>query len=84
MIALRTNDNPLQSAKVDAWLRENATARSPAYVDHIVLCELALYETGPADFSGYLLAERARAAGFAPVLTLDKKAAKAATHQLLR
>ena len=124
LVRLLTNDNPLQSAKVDAWLRENATAKSPVYVDHIVLCELAwvlgksydyargdvhkaiaalllqdqfrveapaivrqalaLYETGPADFSDYLLAERARAAGFAPVLTLDKKAAKAATHQLLR
>jgi len=124
LVRLLTNDGPVQSAKVDAWLRENATARSPAYVDHIVLCELAwvlgtgynyprgdihkaiaavllqeqlrveapaivrqalaLYETGPADFPDYLLAERARAAGFSPVLTLDKTAAKTATHQLLR
>jgi predicted nucleic-acid-binding protein len=124
LVRLLTNDDPRQSAKVDAWLRENATPRSPAYVDHVVLCELAwvlgtiygylrgdvhkamtalllqeqlkveapaivrqalaLYESGPGDFSDYLLAERARSAGFAPVLTLDKKAAKTATHQLLR
>ena len=50
----------------------------------VVRQALTLYESGPADFSDYLLAERARAAGFAPVLTLDKKAAKTATHQLLR
>ncbi len=124
LVRLLTNDEPRQSAKVEAWLREHATPRSPAYVDHIVLCELAWvlgtsfsyprgdvhnaiaalllqhqlkveapsivrqalaqYEAGPADFSDYLLAERARAAGYAPVLTLDKKAAKTATHQLLR
>lgn len=124
LVRLLTNDDPRQSAKVDAWLRDNATPQSPAYVDHVVLCELArvlgtsydyprgdvhraivalllqeqikveapavvrqalaLYEAGPADFSDYLIAERARAAGFAPVLTLDKKAAKTATHQLLR
>lgn len=124
LVRLLTNDDPRQSAKVDAWLSANASSKSPAYVDHIVLCELAWvlgtsygylrsdvhqaiaallqqeqlkvespamvrqalvrYEFGPGDFSDYLLAERARAAGFAPVLTLDKKAAKTATHQLLR
>ena len=124
LVRLLTNDEPRQSAKVEAWLRENATPKSPAYVDHIVLCELAwvlgtsydyprgdvhraiaallvqdqlkveapaivrqalvLYESGPADFSDYLLAERARAAGYAPVLTLEKKAARTASHQLLR
>jgi predicted nucleic-acid-binding protein len=45
---------------------------------------LGLYEAGPADFSDYLLAVRAQAAGYAPVLTFDKKAAKTATHRLLR
>ncbi len=124
MVRLLTNDEPRQSAKVEAWLRDNATPGSPAYIDHIVLCELAwvlgssygyprdlvhkaiaalllqdqfkveapaivrqalvLYETGPADFSDYLLAERARVAGYAPVLTLDRNAAKTATHRLLR
>ena len=124
LVRLLTNDDPRQAARIDAWLRENATARSPVYVDHIVLCELAwvlgtsydyprsdvhkaiaavllqdpfkveapaivrqalaLYETGPADFSDYLLAERARAAGYAPVLTLDRKAAKTATHRMFR
>lgn len=43
-----------------------------------------MYADGPADFSDYLLAVRAQAAGYSPVLTLDKKAAKTATHQLLR
>lgn len=124
LVRLLTNDDARQAAKVEAWLRDNASARSPAYVDHIVLCELAwvlersygyardevhqavsallehdqlkvesptlvrqalgLYEGGPADFSDYLLAVRAQAVGYAPVLTLDKKAAKASTHQLLR
>lgn len=124
LVRLLTNDEARQAAKVEAWLRDNASARAPAYVDHIVLCELAwvlerscgyaresvhqalsallehdllkvessgmvrqalgLYETGPADFSDYLLAVRAQAAGYAPVLTLDRKAARAPTHQLLR
>lgn len=44
---------------------------------------LALFNQGPADFSDYLLALRAQAAGYAPVVTLDKKAAKTATHRLL-
>ena len=45
---------------------------------------LLLYAGGTADFSDYLLAARTQAAGYAPVLTLDKKAAKTATHRLLR
>ena len=124
LVRLLTNDDARQAAKVEAWLQANASARAPAYVDHIVLCELAwvlecsygyargevhravsallehaqlkvespalvrqalgCYEAGPADFSDYLLAVRAHAAGYAPVLTLDKKAAKTSTHQLLR
>ena len=123
LVRLLTNDDPRQSALVQAWLRDNATPSAPAYVDHLVLCELAwvlersygyareeiqialatmlqhaylkiespgavrqalmLYSDGPADFSDYLLAARAQAAGFSPVLTLDKKAAKTATHRLL-
>ena len=124
LVRLLTHDAPRQAAKVEAWLRENATPQSPAYVDHIVLCELGwvlersyayareavhaalaallehdqlkvesaalvrrallLYDAGPADFSDYLLAVRAQAAGYAPVLTLDSKAARTATHELLR
>ncbi|GAA4352362.1 type II toxin-antitoxin system VapC family toxin [Variovorax defluvii] len=124
LVRLLTNDDSRQAAKVEAWLREHATARSPAYVDHIVLCELSwvlersygyardvirgalaalldqehlkiespslvrqalgLHETGPADFSDYLLAVRAQAAGHAPILTFDKRAARTSTHQLLR
>lgn len=124
LVRLLTNDDARQAAKVEAWLQRNASARAPAYVDHIVLCELAwvlersygyareevhravaalldhdhfkvespalvrhalvLYETGPADFSDYLLSVRAQAAGYAPVLTLDRKAARTSTHQLLR
>lgn len=123
LVRLLTNDDMRQSAKAEAWLRDNASAKAPAYVDHIVLCELAwvlgrsygygrelvyqavsallghdhlkvespaevrqalgLYEVGPADFSDYLLAARAQAAGFSPVLTFDRKAAKSATHRLL-
>ena len=104
--------------------KHHATAQAPAYVDHLVLCELAwvlersynyprsdvnaciaallnhkslkiespelvrqalaLYASQSADFSDYLLAARAQAAGYAPVLTFDKKAAKSATHELLR
>lgn len=124
LVRLLTNDAPREAAKVEAWLQQNTSARSPAYVDHIVVCELVwvlersygyasaqirqaleallehdhlrleapnllrqalgLYSQGPADFSDYLLALRAKAAGFALVLTLDKKAAKTSTHQLLR
>lgn len=123
LVRLLTNDDARQAAKVEAWLSQNASAREPAYVDHIVLCELAwvlersygysreavlqalgallaheqfkiespalvrqasaLFETGSADFSDYLLAVRAQAAGYAPVLTFDKNAAKTATHRLL-
>ncbi len=124
LVRLLTNDEPRQAAKVEAWLGKNTGGRSPAYVDHIVLCELAWvlersyaygrsevhraiasllaaaqlkvetpalvrqalkrYADGPADFSDYLLAARAAAAGFTPVLTFDKQAAKTDTHQLLR
>ena len=124
LVRLLTNDDARQAAQVEAWLRDHASARAPAYIDHIVLCELAwvlersygyardavhqalgalleheqlevespravrqalgLYEAGSADFSDYLLAVRAQAAGYAPVLTLDKKAAKTSTHRLLR
>jgi predicted nucleic-acid-binding protein len=41
LVRLLTNDEPRQAAKVDAWLQGNAKAQTPAYVDHIVLCELA-------------------------------------------
>ncbi len=64
LVRLLTNDEPGQAVKAEAWLRANTSAKTPAYVDHIVLCELA--------------------ARYAPVLTLDKKAAKTATHRLLR
>ena len=124
LVRLLTNDDARQAAKVEAWLSDNATPRSPAYVDHVVLCELAWvlersyaygrthvhqalsallehgqmklespglvrqallhYADGPADFSDYLLAARTQVAGCSTVLTLDKKAAKAATHSLLR
>jgi predicted nucleic-acid-binding protein len=124
LVRLLTNDDPRQSAKVEAWLQGNATPKSPAYVDHIVLCELAWvlersyaysrsqvhtalaalleqdhlrvespglvrqsllkFANGPADFSDYLLAVRAHAAGYWPVLTFDTRAAKTDTHQLLR
>lgn len=45
---------------------------------------LSLHASGPADFSDYLLAARAQAAGHAPVLTFDRKVAKTSTHRLLR
>ena len=38
---LLTNDDPRQAAKVEAWLRDNTMPKSPAYVDDVVLCELA-------------------------------------------
>ena len=124
LVRLLTNDDAAQAARVEAWLVANATPQAPAYVDHVVLCELgwvlessyaysrahvhgaiaALLEydilsvespalvqqalrwfaAGPADFSDYLLAARARSAGCAAVLTLDRKAAKTATHRLLK
>lgn len=124
LVRLLTNDDSRQAAKVEAWLRDHATPKAPAYIDHVVLCELAwvlershsygrgevrsalaallehdqlkvespglvrqallLHAQGPADFSDYLLAARAQAAGYASVLTLDKKAARTGTHQLLR
>lgn len=124
LVRLLTNDDPRQAAKVEAWLKANATPKTPAYVDHVVLCELGwvlergygysraevhgalaalleqdrlklespalvrqallLYAGGAADFSDYLLAARTQAAGYSPVLTFDKRAARTATHQLLR
>lgn len=41
LVRLLTNDDPRQSAKVERWLHEHATAQTPVYVDHVVLCELA-------------------------------------------
>ena len=124
LVRLLTNDDPRQAAKVEAWLKANATPKTPAYVDHLVLCELGwvlelgygysraevhgalaallvqdrlklespalvrqallLYADGAADFSDYLLAARTQAAGYSPVLTFDKRAAKTATPRLLR
>ena len=40
LVRLLTNDDPRHAAKVEAWLRDNATPKTPAYVDHVVLCEL--------------------------------------------
>ena len=34
LVRLLTNDDPRQAAKVEAWLRDNATPKIPAYVDH--------------------------------------------------
>jgi len=124
LVRLLTNDDVKQAARVEAWLAANATAQSPAYVDHVVLCELGWvlersygyarahvhqalstllehdvltiespslvrqalqwFAEGPADFSDYLLAARTRSAGCSAVLTLDRKAAKTATHRLLK
>lgn len=124
LVRLLVNDDERQAAKVEAWLQVNTSPAQPAWVDHIVLCELAwvlersygygqveinacvtallaqnnlkvespelvrqalsLHASQSADFSDYLLAARAQAAGYAPVLTFDKKATKSATHQLLR
>ncbi|MGK2898490.1 MAG: PIN domain-containing protein [Burkholderiaceae bacterium] len=122
LVRLLTNDDTAQAARVEAWLLAHATPQLPAYVDHVVLCELgwvlqrsyaysrthvhdaiaALLEydalgverpalvrqalqwfaDGPADFSDCLLGARARSAGCETVLTLDRKAAKTATHRL--
>ena len=41
LVRLLTNDDVRQAAKAETWLRDNASARSPAYVDHLVLCELS-------------------------------------------
>ena len=40
LVRLLTNDAPREAAKVEAWLEQHTSARSPAYVDHIVVCEL--------------------------------------------
>ena len=45
---------------------------------------LEWFAAGPADFSDCLLAARAHSAGCEIVLTLDRKAARAATHRLLK
>ena len=124
LVRLLVNDDTAQAAKVETWLGKKASPARPAWVDHVVLCELtwvlersyiyprsdvnaciaallnhkslkvespelvrqalALYASQSADFSDYLLAARAQAAGYASVLTLDKKAAKSATYELLR
>ena len=124
LVRLLVNDDTAQAAKVETWLAKQASPARPAWVDHVVLCELAwvlersynyprsdvnaciaallnhkslkvespelvrqalaLHATQSADFSDYLLAARAQAAGYSPVLTFDKKAAKSATQMLLR
>ena len=55
-------------------------------VESPVLVRQALewFAAGPADFSDCLLAARAHSAGCEIVLTLDRKAARAATHRLLK
>lgn len=124
LVRLLVNDDPAQAAKVESWLAKQASPARPAWVDHVVLCELAwvlersydfprdeinaciaallehkhlkvespslvrqalvLHASQNADFSDYLLAARAEAAGYSRLLTFDKKAAKSATHELLR
>ena len=124
LVRLLVNDDTAQAAKVEAWLGKQASPARPAWVDHVVLCELAwvlersynyprndvnaciaallnhkslkvespemvrqaltLHASQSADFSDDLLAARAQAAGYSTVLTFDKKAAKSATHELLR
>jgi len=59
---------------------KSLTVESP----ELVRQALALHASQSADFSDYLLAARAQAAGHSPVLTFDKKAAKSVTHELLR
>jgi predicted nucleic-acid-binding protein len=49
----------------------------------LVQASLDAYAVTAADFSDCLLASRAQAAGYSPVLTFDKKAAKSKTHRLL-
>ncbi len=49
----------------------------------LIQTSLDNYAKGTADFSDYLLAARAEAAGYSPVLSFDKKAAKSKTHRLL-
>ncbi len=124
LVRLLVNDDSAQAAKVEAWLAKQASPARPAWVDHVVLCELAwvlersydfprddinaciaalldhkhlkvespglvrqalaLHANQSADFSDYLLAARAEAAGYSPVLTFDKKAARSPSHELLR
>ena len=40
LVRLLTNDDIAQAARVEAWLVAHATPQEPAYVDHLVLCEL--------------------------------------------
>lgn len=40
LVRLLTNDDRAQAARVEAWLVAHATPQLPAYVDHVVLCEL--------------------------------------------
>jgi hypothetical protein len=49
----------------------------------LVQTSLNTNAVGAADFTDYLLAGRVQAAGYSPVLTFDKKAAKSKTHRLL-
>lgn len=41
LVRLLINDDPEQAGRVQAWLESNASASQPAYIDHLVLCELA-------------------------------------------
>ena len=41
LVRLLVNDDERQAAKVEAWLQVNTSPAQPAWVDHIVLCELA-------------------------------------------
>lgn len=40
LVRLLTNDYLAQAALAETWLAANATPQAPAYVDHVVLCEL--------------------------------------------
>jgi predicted nucleic-acid-binding protein len=124
LVRLLVDDDKRQARAAEQWLATFASPARPAYIDHVVLCELAWvldrsygyaredvhtalaalvqwpsvsveapelvrqaltqFLAGPADFSDYLLAARAHAAGFGPVLTFDTKAAKSQGHRLLK
>ena len=85
---LLTNDDPVQAALVEACLVANAAQQSPAYVGHDVLCALGgVLERSYSYSRAHVheaLAARARSAGCETVLTLDRKAARTATHRLLK
>ena len=69
------------NACIAAWLNHKSLkVESP----ELARQALSLHASQSADFSGYLLTARAQAAGYLPVLTFDRKAAKSAMHELLR